>query len=135
MMSLHTILRTPIPGLKRRKPRVRRAPWILRVCPQRIRPYVEFILVFVGYAAIAVLLFTALYAIILIPLLMAHILHPDRPIATAPIHWLRQHFSHDVAFDIYLGICFLVWAILVYAWKVFDYLWREAVRRKYENVA
>ena len=134
-MLLHTILRTPIPGLTCRKPRVRRAPWILRVCPQRIRPYVEFILVFVGYAAIAVLWFTAVYAIILTPLLMAHILHPDMPIATAPIHWLRQHFSRDVAFDIYLGICLLVWAILVYAWKVFDYLWREAVRRKYEKMA
>jgi len=135
MMSLHTLLRTPIPCLKRRKPRVRRAPWILRLCPQRMRPLVEFLFVFIGYAALAILLFTALYAIILIPLLMAHILHPDRPIATAPIHWLRQHFSHDVAFDIYLGICFLIWAILVYAWKVFDYLWREAVRRKAEDVA
>lgn len=105
----------------------------MRVCPQRVRPYVEFLLVFVGYAAIAAILFIALDAIILIPLLMAHILHPNRPFETAPIHWLRQHFSHEVAFDIYLGICLIAWAILVYAWKVFDYLWREAVRRKYEN--
>ena len=134
-MSLHTILRTPIPGLKRRKPRVRRTPWILRVCPQRVRPDIEFILVLVGFVAGWVLMITALYAIVLIPLLFAHILHPDRQIATAPIHWLRQHFSHDVAFDIYLGICFWIWATLFYAWRVFDYVTREAARRTNDNVA
>ena len=107
----------------------------MRHCPERIRPEVEFIFVIVGYWAIHVLMGAALFFIILVPLLLACIKHPDRPIFTAPIHFLREHFSHDVAFNIYLGICFLIWAVLFYAWMVFDYVCKEASKRKDDNVA
>ena len=100
-----------------------------------MRPWAENIFVIVGFAAYHVLMMTALAAIILFPLVLAHMVHPGRPVITAPLHWLREHFSHDVAFDIYLFICFTIWAILFYAWGVADYLSRETLRRTYEKVA
>jgi hypothetical protein len=135
MPSLLSIFRTPIPGLKRRKPRVRKAPWIVRHCPERVRPMAEDIFLIAGCAAFCVLMMTALAAIIFFPLLLAHIIYPSRPINTAPIHLLREHFSHGVAFNIYLFGCFIIWAVLFYAWRVFDYLCKEALKRKNDNAA
>ena len=135
MPSLRSILRTPIPGLRQRKPRVRRAPWIVRHCPERMRPWAEDILLILGYATFHVLMMTALAAIIFFPLLFAHMSHPARPVVTAPLHLLREHFSHDVAFNIYLFSCFFIWATLLYACGVADYLSRETLRRKYDKAA
>jgi multidrug efflux pump subunit AcrB len=91
---------------------------------------VEGILFFVGLAAHIILSLIALYALIFVPLLMAHLFHPDRKLAIAPSHWLRMHFSEDMAFQMYLIICCAIWAVLMYAEKVSNYIYKEAIARK-----
>ena len=130
MPSLLSILKTPIPGLKRRRPRVRNAPWILRRCPERLRPAAKLIFIFLGFWSVSILFYAALAAIVFLPLCVAHLMHPARPLATAPIHQLRDHFSHDTAFRLYLGICGFIFFVLVYASKVFDYLRVEGSRKE-----
>lgn len=119
MRSFWSILNTPIPGLKRR-PQAKRAPWILRHCPESKQGVAVFILTFAGLIAHIILYVAGVMGIFLIPLFLTA-QHPDAPVAV-PIHWLRQHFSHDTAFFIYTVIWGVIIFSLTYATKIFDYL-------------
>jgi len=128
-------LNVRIPGFRQRRPRVKQAPWVLRHCPDRLRPMAEYVFFIVGFMAGFALIQAALWAMIFVPLLTSRLMHPARPIMTAPIRWLREHFSHDVAFNLYLSLCVFLWAGLFYAWRVFEYLSTEASKRKDANAA
>jgi hypothetical protein len=119
MFSLWTILKTPIPGLKRR-PRVKRAPWVLRHCPESKRGVAVLLFTFAGLFAHIILYLAAIIGIFLIPLFLTA-QHPDAPVAV-PMRWLHQHFSHDTVFFIYSVIWGAVVFGLTYATKVFDYI-------------
>jgi hypothetical protein len=135
MRSFSEILKTSIPGLKRRSPRVRRVPWILRQWPASKYPTVKWVYCFIGLIAYQILLCLAFFAILFIPLFLAHLTHPDRPFKTAPIHWLRDHFSHDVAFDIYVCVCSVIWFVLFYASMIFDYFGKAGAKQRHDDVA
>jgi hypothetical protein len=127
MRSMSEILkiRICIPGLKPR-PREKRAPWVLRHCPESRRDVAEMVFIFAGLFAKLILFAAGLIGIFLIPLFLAA-QHPDAPVAV-PIKWLRAHFSHDRAFLVYTLIWGFIVGILIYATIVFDYL-REHRKR------
>lgn len=119
MHSLSEILKTPIriPGIKR-GPRVKRAPWVLRHCPESKRGVVVWVFTFAGLVAKLIFFTAALVGIFFIPLLLA-VQHPDAPVAI-PIRWVRAHFSHDTAALIYTVIWGVIVGILTDAIIVFD---------------
>ena len=119
MSKLLTILKTPIAGLKQRQ-RVKRAPWVLRHCPESRRGVAELVFTLAGLVAKLIFFVAALIGMFLIPLFAAA-QHPDAPVAV-PIQWLRTHFSHETAAFIYTVIWGVVVGILTYATIVFDYL-------------
>lgn len=119
MRSLWSILNTRIPGLKRR-PRIIRVPWVLRHCPDSKRRVALLVFTFAGLIAHIIFFVAGLAGIFLIPLLLT-VQHPDAPVAI-PIRWLRECFSHDTAFFIYVVIWGVIVYILIYTMKVFDYL-------------
>jgi len=126
MRSLSEILKTPIriPGIKQR-PRIKRAPWVLRHCPDSKRGIVVWVFTFAGLLAKLFFFVAGLIGIYCIPLLLVA-QHPDAPVAI-PIRWLRAHCSHDTAALIYTVVWGVIVGILTYIIIVFDYM-RE--RRK-----
>jgi hypothetical protein len=119
MKLFWSILNAPIPGLKR-GPRRKRAPWVLRNCPDSKRRAATLVFTFAGLIAHLIFFVAGSLGILLLPLIVAA-QHPDAPVA-APIRWLRESFSHDTALFIYAVIWGVVLSVLVYAMKVFDYL-------------
>jgi len=119
MSKLLTILKTPIPGLKRR-PRLKQAPWVLRHCPENKRHVAVPLFLLVGLVAHIILYVAGIMGIFLIPFFLI-LQHPHAPIADA-FRWLREHFSHDTVFF----ICIAIWGVIVfgltYATKVSDYI-------------
>lgn len=122
MSLLWSILKTPIPGLKRRT-RVERAPWVLRHCPESQRGVAVLIFTFAGLVAHIILYAAAITGIFLIPLLLTA-LHPDAPVSV-PMQWIHEHFSHDTASIIYTLIWGAVIFGLTYATKVYDYICQQ----------
>jgi len=123
MSALWSILKTPIPGLKR-GPRVKKgAPWVLRHCPESKRGVALLIFTFAGLIAHIILYVAGIMGIFLIPLFLTA-QHPDAPVAV-PIHWLRTHFSHGTADFIYIVIWGIIVSILTYTTIVYDYLRRH----------
>ncbi len=118
MRSLPSILSMRI-GIKRR-PRVKRAPWVLRHCPESKRSFAVLVFTLAGLIAKLIFYMAGLMGILFIPLLLAA-QHPDAPVAI-PIRWLRAHFSHDTAAFIYVAIWGVIVYVLTYAITVFDYL-------------
>ena len=133
MRSLRSILNTPIriPGLKPR-PKLRRAPWVLRNCPESKRRVVVLVFMFAGLIAHMLFFVAGLLGIFLTPLFLAA-QHPDAPIAV-PIRWLRAHFSHDTAMLIYAIVALGIAGILTYAIVVFDYLRYDASEKHKHDV-
>jgi hypothetical protein len=127
MRSLSEILKTPIriPGIKPR-PRVKRAPWVLRHCPESKRIIVEKVFILAGLVAKLIFFVTGLMGIFIAPLLLAAE-HPDAPVAI-PIRWLRAHFSRDTGVFIYTVIWGIVAGVLTYAIIVFDYVLQHRKR-------
>jgi hypothetical protein len=134
MRSLRTILNTPIriPGLKPH-PKVKRAPWVLRRCPENKRKVAVLLFSFAGAMALLVVLMVGLMGIVLAPLLVAA-QHPDAPIAF-PVRWLISHFSRDTAILIYAIISVAVAWLVVYLIIVFDYLRYDASERQKRDAA
>jgi hypothetical protein len=120
-------LNIKIPGY-RGHPRVKRAPWVLRHCPESQRGLAIRVFIFIGGIAYAILFFAAFLFIALTPLLIASD-YPDAPIAM-PIRWLRSHFSHDTAWMIYGLVSLSITLILVYATIVYDYIRHDASEKQ-----
>ncbi|MGO8764271.1 MAG: hypothetical protein ACLQSR_03940 [Limisphaerales bacterium] len=100
--------------------RVKRAPWVLRHCPESKRDVAVLIFTFTGLVAKLIFFVAGLIGIYLIPFLLA-VQHPNTPVAF-PIQWLRAHFSDDAAAFIYTVIWGIIVGLLTYATIVFDYL-------------
>jgi hypothetical protein len=132
MRSLRTILNTPIriPGLKPR-PKVKRAPWVLRHCPEGQRRIVVLVLTFAGLIAHMVFFVAGALGIILMPLFLA-VRHPEAPIAF-PLRWLRAHFSAGTTLLIYAFVTLAIVGLLTYLIIVFDYLRHDASDKQKQN--
>jgi hypothetical protein len=134
MSALLKFLKSPIrmPGIKPR-PKVKRAPWVLRIWPENKRNAAVWFFTFAGFIAHSILLLASMVGILFLPLIVAQS-HPDAPIA-APVRWLRANFSKDVATIIYVVISFSVFVILNYTTMVFDYLCREQSGAKKQDTS
>jgi hypothetical protein len=120
-------LNIKIPGFKGRS-RAKRAPWVLRHCPESQRGLAVRLFSFTGGIAYMILFFAAFLFIAQTPLLVAAA-HPDSLIGV-PIRWLRAHFSHDSSLFIYGLVPLSITFILVYAIIVFDYIRHDATDGK-----
>lgn len=116
-------LNIKIPGYMGRS-RAKRAPWVLRHCPESQRGIAIKFFSFIGGIAYMILFFAAFLFIGLTPLFLAAE-NPDKPIAI-PIRWLRAHFSHDWAQFIYALVPMSITFTLIYAIIVFDYIRHDA---------
>lgn len=112
-------LNIKIPGDKGHA-RTKRAPWVLRHCPESQRVLAVRFFTFAGGIAYLILVFAAFLFIAVAPLLLASD-HPNTPIAV-PLNWLRSHFSRDWALFIYGLFPLSIIFILIYAIIVFDYI-------------
>jgi hypothetical protein len=122
-MRIMRNLNIKIPGFKGR-PRAKRAPWVLRHCPESQRGLAVRFFTFTGGISYLILFFAAFLFIAQTPLLIAAA-HPDSPIAV-PIRWLRAHFSHGSSLFIYGLVPLSITFILVYVIIVFDYIRHDA---------
>ena len=107
---------------------MKRAPWVLRHCPENKRDAAVMVFTFAGLIAHIIFFAAGFLGILLIPLLLAA-QYPDAPVA-APMRWLRAHFSRDTAIFVYVVVACGVAGGLNYAIIVLDYLRYDASERQ-----
>jgi hypothetical protein len=119
MRSISSLLRMKIPFLGGRR-REKKAPWVLRRCPEGMRPIVVPMLNLLGLLAHVLFFAGGMLTIYLAPLFLA-VTQPDAAIAR-PVQWLQAHLSEHAFLNVYLLIQSGVVAVLAYGTIVYDYL-------------
>ena len=116
-------------GRSPRAPRERKAPWVLRSCPEGKRQAIVLFFTYFGLLAHLLLFAAGFLGLLTMPIILAS-QYPDAPMAF-PIKWLKAHLSKDAFINVYIVIQCLIIGILTYAVIVYDYI--RVHRKRYKD--